>query len=308
MKILVTGGCGFIGSHVTDAYIEHGYKVIVADLVSTNNLHYVNKSAEYVQIDLTDSEAVDKLIQKEKPNCINHHAANISLARSIEEPLFDAKNNITAIINILESMKRHGIPKIVFASSGGALYSHSSQLPFTEKSAEQPVSPYGASKLCAEKYIQVYAHLYGISFTILRYSNVYGPRQNTALNPVVAKFITKILQQSPVTVFNNGTQTRDFLYVHDLKSANLLATMYTTSDIFNISSATETSIKKLLDILSSITKSKPNIIYKNRTVKEQEQSVLSFKKAQKKLGWKPTTPLLEGLTETINWYEDLKVL
>lgn len=308
MKILVTGGCGFIGSHVVDYYVKNGYEVVVADQTKKNNISYANKSAKYVQIDLTDQKAVNSLLQKENPSCINHHAANISLSKSITEPLFDAKNNITAIINILEAMKNNSIPKIIFASSAGALYSQDIKLPFTEKTPTIPISPYGVSKLSSEKYIEVYSKLYNIKYVILRYSNVYGPRQKDHHGAIVPTLIHRISLNKPVTIFNDGQQTRDFLFVGDVALANLLATNYPKNDIFNISSQTETTILKLNSTIESILKKKAHIMFKKKTVAEQKRSFISNKKANLKLKWKSKSSLHSGLSETVRWYENIKTL
>lgn len=303
MKILVTGGCGFIGSHIVDAYVDAGHEVIVADKKKYNLLSYKNKKATYYQINLTNSKKVNDLIRKEKPDIINHHAANISLTRSIDKPLYDAKNNITAIINLLESAKKHGTKKIIFASSAGALYSKNTKLPFTEKTLTNPISPYGVSKLASEHYIKVYSELYGIKHVILRYSNIYGPRQNNKLKPVIAIFIGKILNNKQPTVNNDGLQTRDFLFVEDLKSANLLAVNYNKNDFFNISSGKETTIIKTLNTIKSILNSKIEPIYKDKKIKEQHRSYITYQKAKEKLGWQPKYSLKKGLIETIKWHE-----
>lgn len=302
MKILVTGGCGFIGSHVVDAYVDHGHDVIVIDKKNSSDIAYSNKKATYLQIDLTDSKSVNSIIKAEKPDAINHHAANISLTKSIEEPLYDADNNISAIINLLEAAKNNNKPKILFASSAGALYSQSTTLPFTEKTSPQPISPYGVSKLASENYIKVYSHLYGIEFVILRYSNIYGPRQNSNLKPVISTFIEQLMKNETPTIYNNGIQTRDFLYVEDLKNANLLALYYPENDTFNIASNTEYSIFETFKKIQSILEKniQPNL--EDKKIKEQQKSRISYEKAHRKLGWKPTITFDTGLERTIDWY------
>ncbi len=304
MKILVTGGCGFIGSHIVDAYIEAGHEVAVADKKKSNLFPYMNNRAKYYQIDLTDSKKVNSLFEKLKPDVVNHHAANISLAKSIEKPLYDAKNNITAVINILESAKKHGTEKIIFASSAGALYSGNTSLPFTEKTSTNPISPYGVSKLASEYYIKVYAELYALKYVILRYSNIYGPRQNNTLKPIVSVFIEDLKNNQQPIINNDGSQTRDFLYVEDLKSANLLALTYKKNACFNISSGSETSISKLFTKIKQMLKSNIEPKFKLKKIKEQQRSYISNAKARQKLGWNPKYNLKQGLLKTIEWYRD----
>lgn len=303
MKVLVTGGCGFIGSHVVDAYVDAGHEVIVADKKKVHTFQYKNVGATYFQIDLTDSKKVSELINEIEPDVINHHAANISLSKSIEKPLYDAKNNTTAIINLLESARKFGVQKFIFASSAGALYSKDSKLPFTEKTPTNPISPYGVSKLASEHYIKVYASLYGLKYVILRYSNVYGPRQNSKLKPVVSVFIESLIQDKQPTIHNKGDQTRDFLYVEDIKSANVLALNYNENECFNIASETENSIWETYKIIETILKKNFEPKFKEKMVKEQHRSYISNKKAKKKLGWKPKHTLRNGLIKTIEWYE-----
>ncbi len=303
MKILVTGGCGFIGSHIVDAYVEAGHEVVVADKKKSNLFTYKNDQATYYQIDLTDSKKVINLVEKIKPDIINHHAANISLVKSIEKPLYDAKNNITAIINLLEASKKYHVPKIIFASSAGALYSGGTRLPFTEKTPTNPISPYGVSKLASEYYIKVYAELYALNYVILRYSNVYGPRQNNTLRPIVSVLIENLKNNQQPTINNDGSQTRDFLYVEDLKSANMLALAYMENTSFNISSESETSILKLFTQIKKMMKSNIEPKFKSKKIKEQQRSYISNAKAKKKLGWKPKHTLRKGLSKTIEWYQ-----
>lgn len=305
MKILVTGGCGFIGSHIVDAYIQAGHKVVVADKKDSNLFPYKNPKALYYQLDLAHSKRVNSLIELQKPDIINHHAANISLAKSIEKPLFDAKNNISAIINLLEATKKYNIPKIIFASSAGALYSGNTALPFTEKTPTSPLSPYGVSKLASEHYIKTYAKLYGLKYVILRYSNVYGPRQSSDLKPVISVFIDNLLKNKQPIINNDGTQTRDFLFVEDLKSANILALDYDKNACLNVSSGKETSIVDIFKIVKTITKSTLDAEFKHKKIIEQYRSVISYEKIKQALNWQPQHSLEKGIKETIKWYENI---
>jgi len=260
--------------------------------------------AKYFQINLTNSKKVNELIKSERPQIINHHAASISLTKSIKNPMFDANNNISSIINLLEAAKKYSVKKIIFASSGGALYSSDSQDPYTEQDVLSPISPYGVSKLSSEHYIKVYSYLYGLDYVIFRYSNVYGPRQNVLLKPVISVFIEKLLSNKNPTIFNNGMQTRDFIYVEDLKEANILALDYKKNEIFNICLQKETQINELFNIIQKMIKSDIKPIFKIKKVKEQNQSLLSYKKAKSKLKWKPKYSLKKGLEETITWHEN----
>ena len=302
MKILVTGGCGFIGSHVVDAYIKCGYEVIVADKRKISLLPYKNKSATYFQINLMNSIAINKLIADERPDIINHHAANISVTDSLKNPLNDS-DNITAIINLLEAAKNNAVKKIIFASSAGAIYSKSKTLPFTEKTESFPISPYGVSKLAGEYYIKAYSKICGIKYVILRYSNVYGSRQSNKFKTVIPIFIENITNNQIPLIYNDGNQTRDFVFISDVVDANLLALNYNSNDCFNISSQTETSIIKLCKTIKKILNSKIEIKYENKKEPEQRRSYVSNKKALNKLRWKPKVTLKQGLIKTIKWNE-----
>ncbi|MBU0974853.1 NAD-dependent epimerase/dehydratase family protein [Patescibacteria group bacterium] len=302
MKILVTGGCGFIGSHIVDAYIKLGHEVIIADKRQANLLPYKNPSASYFQINLTKSKEINKLIEDEKPDVINHHAANISVTNSLEKPLNDA-NNITSVINLLEAAKKYKVKKIIFASSAGAIYSEDKTLPFTEKTQPFPITPYGVSKLAGEYYIKAYSKICGIKYVILRYSNVYGPRQNNKNKSVISIFIENIINGKRLTINNNGDQTRDFIFVSDLVYANVLALKYDINNCFNISSQTETSIKDLSKKIKGMFNSEIKIKYKKMKSIEQNRSYISNKKALKELKWKPKVTLKQGLIETVKWYE-----
>lgn len=302
MKILVTGGCGFVGSHIVDAYVKCGHEVIVADKKKATYLPYKNLSATYFQIDLTNSEKVNKLIANEKPDIINHQAANISISSSLKNPLNDA-DNILSVINLLEASKNNAVKKMIFASSAGAIYSENKTLPFTERTEPFPITPYGVSKLSGEYYIKAYSKMYGIKYVILRYSNAYGPRQNSKYKSVISVFIENIVNEKLPTINNDGNQTRDFIFVSDVALANVIALDYNSNDIFNISSQTETSIKTLCTKIKIILKSNTEIKYKEKIIQEQKRSYISNRKALEKLKWKPIVTLKQGLAETIKWYE-----
>lgn len=302
MKILITGGCGFIGSHIVDAYIKCGHEVIVADKKKADLLSFKNSSATYFQINLLKTKEVNNLIEKEKPDIINHHAANISVTNSIKKPLNDA-DNIKSVINILEAAKNNAVKKIIFSSSAGAIYSESKTLPFTEKTTAFPITPYGVSKLAGEYYVKAYSKIYGINYTILRYSNVYGPRQNSKYKTVISVFIKNIINKKNLTINNDGNQTRDFIFVSDVVNANILAIKHDSNDCFNISSQTEVSINDLSKKIKKMLNSNNKIKLKNKKNPEQRRSYISNKKALKDLGWKPKTSLKQGLVESIKWYE-----
>ncbi|MBU5678394.1 MAG: NAD-dependent epimerase/dehydratase family protein [Candidatus Aenigmatarchaeota archaeon] len=308
MKILVTGGCGFIGSHTIDLLIENGHDVIVIDKVLRKE--NLNPKAKYIKLDIT-SKKLKSIIKKESPEILLHLAASINIRNSLEKPIEFAKNNIIGTINILDSCISSDIKKIIFSSSV-AVYGEPKYLPVDEKheiimpnsldskdSSLKPINPYAISKIASEFYIQMFNQIYGIDYVILRYANVYGPRQSLSSGAVIPSFIEKLLSDQQPIIYGDGKQTRDFVYVEDVARANMLAINWKRG-IYNIGSGKETSIIDILQKIKAITKKNIDAIFLEQK-NEIKRIFVSIEKA-KKLGWKPLIDIDEGIKRTIEYF------
>lgn len=305
-KILVTGGAGFIGSHIVDRLIDKGYEVIVVDDLSSGKEENINRKAKFYKLDIQDSN-LEAVFQKEMPYYVNHHAAQMDVRRSVSDPIFDARVNILGTINVLENCIKYKVKKVIFASSGGAIYGEQESFPAREDHPLRPVSPYGISKLAGEYYLHYYKTVYGLDYVSLRYANVYGPRQDPMGEAgVVAIFIQKMLNGEQPIINGDGEQTRDFVYVEDVVEANILAMMNDTSDgIFNIGTGIETSVNQIFNLLRGIIN--PYIKERHGPPKlgEQRRSVLECRKAKEALQWQDRTPLSDGLEKTCRYFKNL---
>jgi UDP-glucose 4-epimerase len=300
MKILVTGGAGFIGSHVVDAYVGQGHEVIVVDDLSSGKKEYVHPKARFVQGDICDL-TMEELFAQEKPQVLNHHAAQASVARSVEDPTFDASINIIGMINLLKCCVRYGTRKVIFASTGGALYGEPETLPVSEDHPVTPKSPYGVSKYSGENYIRCYSEIYGISYAILRYANVYGPRQDPYGEAgVVAIFTQAMLEDSPPSIFGDGTQTRDFVYASDVARANVLALTTRENVTVNIGTGRETSINELYERIAQQTGYARPPQYAPPRPGDVYRIALNPQQALQKLGWTHEISLDQGLRFTVD--------
>ncbi|MGD1044534.1 MAG: NAD-dependent epimerase/dehydratase family protein [Bacteroidota bacterium] len=302
MNILVTGGAGFIASHITDAYVAEGHNVIVVDNLSGGFLENINTKAKFYQLDIR-SEKLEDVFQKEKIDVVNHLAAQMDVRRSVSDPKFDASVNVLGGLNIFESARRHRVKKIIFSSTGGAIYGEQDYFPADEEHPTRPLSPYGITKLCTEKYLFFYKAVYGINYVILRYANVYGPRQNPHGEAgVVAIFCNKMLNGEQPVINGDGKQTRDYTFVDDVVNANVLALHYDGSNIYNVGTSIEADVNKLfLELRNHLNPSCPE---RHALAKdgEQQRSVISFKKIESELGWKPTVQLEKGLRLTAEYF------
>jgi len=306
MKILVTGGAGFIASHVVDTFVEKGHEVVVVDNLSTGKTEFVNPQAKFIQGDITNKEQIQQIIQDEKPEVLNLHAAHIQVGYSVQNPQFDAQNNIIGMLNIMEAAKNIPVKRVIFASTGGAMYGNQ-PTPFIETMRETPLSPYGISKRAGELYLNFYHELYKIPYCVLRYSNVYGERQNPhGESGVIAIFMEMIAAGKTPVINGDGAHTRDYVYVGDVVDANLRAL---TSDFvgeLNIGTMTETSTS---EIFRKIVKEMGAEIKEEHGPErpgEQVTSSLDWHKAQKILGWEPKMPLDEGIKRVAQWYKSRK--
>ena len=293
MKILVTGGAGFIGGHIVDAYLQVGHEVVVVDRSAKKQ--YINSKVKFYPMDIQDKE-LNLVFEKEKPDMVNHHAAQTDVKQSLENPNETIDCNIGGTINILENARKYGVKKIIFSSSA-AVYGDQSEFPIQEDAEKRIISPYGVSKYGAELYIMCYARLYPLSYTIFRYANVYGPRQQ---NGVLVHWIRKLLTNKPCVLFGDGKQTRDFVFVRDIVEANVLALTKGDRVTVNIGTGQETALAEAFAILKNI-HSSGSFIKQDQNEGEILRSVLSNTKAKKELGWSPKTTLKDGLKETYEW-------
>jgi UDP-glucose 4-epimerase len=306
MKILVTGGAGFIGSNVADGFIQEGHQVIIVDNLSTGLESNVNKKAQFFKVDIR-SVVIDKIFEKVKPDVLCHHAAQIDVRKSTTDSIFDADVNIIGSLNLFNACVKHKVKKVIFASTGGAIYGEQDYFPADEKHPANPLSPYGVAKLTIEKYLYFYRETYNIDYISLRYANVYGPRQNPLGEAgVVAIFTEKLLTNKEAVINGDGTQTRDFTFVEDVVESNLLALNYPKSDIFNIGIGIETDINTIFRVLKEKTGSKQKEIHGPAMPGEQQRSVLECSKAEKLLVWKPRYNLEEGMAKTVEFYKNMK--
>lgn len=304
MKILLTGGAGFIGSSVSDEYLKNGHEVLIVDNLSTGDAENIPAGAEFSECDIRDREKLSRLFSEFNPEIVNHHAAQINVRRSVDDPVEDANINVTGSINILEESVKCGVRRIIFSSTGGAIYGEPDYLPVDEKTAQSPLSPYGVSKLCAENYFKYYRKLFGLDSVILRYSNVYGERQNPHGEAgVVAIFCTSILNSKPCRIFGDGNQTRDYVHVSDVCSANVLS-LNCVPGIYNIGTSVETSVNDIVNELRNITGQKFEVVHDDERTGEVRKISLDNRLALERIGWKPETGLREGLGKTWDWFSN----
>jgi UDP-glucose 4-epimerase len=240
MKILVTGGAGFIGSHITDAYIKDGHEVAVVDSLETGSLAHLNPEARFYEADMRDSPRLDSVFAEFKPEVVSHHAAQISVPHSMEDPAFDANSNIVGSLNVWRAARDCGARRLIFASSGGAIYGDAKELPIPESTPAAPLSPYGLSKQVFEMYLRQLGASTNMVPVILRYANVYGPRQGAGGEAgVVSIFVRRSLKGQQCTIFGDGSMTRDYVYVGDVVQANQIALTQGDYHTFNIASTTK---------------------------------------------------------------------
>ena len=304
MNILVTGGAGFIGSHIADAYVSLGHNVVIVDNMSTGVDEFINKSAKFYKADIRDAEIGD-IIKENKIEIINHHAAQINLRMSVFDPLNDLNINVLGSVNLFEHALKNGVKKIIFASSGGAIYGSNENLPSTEAHEANPGSPYGINKLVAEKYLYYYKKVHGMDYVTLRYANSYGPRQNSGSESgVVAIFAAKLLKNEQAVINGAGEQTRDYVFVSDIVNANILALAKTNFNIYNIGTAKETTINYIFGKLNECAGTSFKEVHGPAKIGEQLRSALSYEKAKQDLGWIPKTGIDEGLKSTFEFFKN----
>ncbi|MFC4765829.1 NAD-dependent epimerase/dehydratase family protein [Effusibacillus consociatus] len=297
MKAIVTGGAGFIGSHLVDTLVTAGAKVHVIDNLATGSGEYINPGATFHFLDIRSQEAKD-LILRERPDAVFHQAAQVDVQRSIHDPGYDAQVNIIGTVNVLEACRQASVKKIIYASSC-AVYGDLNTDRITEDDPTDPISYYGVSKLTPEAYIRIFHRLYGLPYTILRYANVYGPRQTPkGEGGVVAIFLDRIKKGLPLRIHGDGEQTRDFVYVKDVVAANLAAFQHGKQDVIQVGTSTRTSINQVVRLLSKLHGTDLPVVYEQERPGDIKHSCLDNRKAYEKLGWQPKYDIVHGLEES----------
>ncbi|MDR7426065.1 MAG: NAD-dependent epimerase/dehydratase family protein [Armatimonadota bacterium] len=302
MRLLVTGGAGFIGSHVVDAYVAAGHDVVVVDTLRTGRADYVHPRARLYQVDVASPELAD-VFARERPEVVNHHAALASVSLSVRQPLEDARVNVLGTLNVLDQAARSGVRRVIYASTGGALYGEPETIPVREDHPVRPLSPYGASKYAGEVYVRLYHRLHGLPYFILRYSNVFGPRQDPLGEAgVVAIFAAAMLRGQTPVIFGDGTQTRDFVYVEDVVRANLLATTSQDCGVVHIATGVETTVKDVHRLLAAAIGYWAAPQHGPPREGDVYRIALDVTLAGRTLGWRPQVVLEEGLRRTVEWF------
>jgi UDP-glucose 4-epimerase len=309
-RVLVTGGAGFIGSHVAEAYLREGWEVVVLDDLSRGNKKNVPKKAQFVRADIRSPKARRTLVTG-RFDVLNHHAAQIDVRVSVDRPAFDSEINVVGLVNLLEGAGEGGVRRIIFASSGGVIYGDPAIIPTPEAAPKLPVSPYGVSKLAGEYYMRALAALRGFDGIAMRYANVFGPRQDPKSEAgVVSIFVSRLLANQPLIVFGDGHQTRDYVFVKDVARANVLASTapsIAATDIdgpaFNIATSRQRSVLELAQTVGEVMRQKPKLEFAPPRPGELFRSALDVSKAKRALGWMPECVFEDGLAELVDWFK-----
>jgi UDP-glucose 4-epimerase len=308
-RVLVTGGAGFIGSHIAQAYLAGGWEVVVLDDLSRGKERNIPSGARFVRADIRSPEA-RQLLAEGGFTVLNHHAAQIDVRVSVDEPALDAAINVVGLVNLLDGAGAGGVRRVVFASSGGVVYGDPEVVPTPETAPKGPISPYGVSKLAGEYYMRALAALRGFEAVAMRYANVFGPRQDPKSEAgVVSIFVSRLLEGRPLTVFGNGLQTRDYVFVRDVARANVLASTAVVpagdgidATAFNIATAKQTNVLELAEMVGRVMGQKPQIEFAPARAGELFRSSLDVSKARKVLGWKPESGFDDGLPQLVDWF------
>jgi UDP-glucose 4-epimerase len=306
-KILVTGGAGFIGSHVADSFISSGHKVVILDDLSTGFKENVNHKAEFFQMDIRSPE-VERIFEQGRFDVLCHHAAQVDLRKSMRDPVQDAEINMLGSLKLVFYCLKYEVHKIIFPSSAG-VYGEQDYFPADEEHPLRPVSPYAMAKLVVERYLEFYHRSRGLKYVALRYSNVYGPRQIPEGEAgVVGIFCENLLNDQEAKIYGDGKQTRDFIFIDDVVGANVLALDYDKSEIFNIGTSVETDVNRIFNLIKENVGSNQKEIHAPAVPGEQRRSALDVLKAKKELGWEPVFSLEKGIQKTIGFYKERSTL
>jgi UDP-glucose 4-epimerase len=304
VRILVTGGAGFIGSHVVDAYLAAGHEVAILDNFSTGQVGNVNPAAAVHRVDLRDQPEVEKTVSAFRPELVNHHAAQSEVPKSVADPAFDAQVNIVGALNLLKACADHGVRKVIFSSTGGALYGEPDVVPADEDHPVRPLSPYGTSKLAFEQYLGMFRRTFGLDYTVLRYANIYGPRQDFYAEEgrVIAIFASRMLEGKPVTIDGTGEQSRDMLHVGDVATANLAALENGSAGTFHVSTGIPVSVNEMFRKLALLTDYRLEPAYGPARKGDVYRIALDNGRAREHLRWEPRVSLEEGLSVTVDYF------
>jgi len=306
LKILVTGGAGFIGSNVVDAFLKAGNEVVIVDNLSTGFRRNVNEDAIFYEADIRDYEKLQDIFASEKPDIVDHHAAQIDVRKSVDYPAFDAETNILGSINLIKLSVEYKVKKFIYVSTGGAVYGEPEFLPVSEEHPINPICNYGISKHTVEHYLYLYKQLDGLNYTVLRYPNVYGPRQDPKGEAGVnAIFINQMLSGEIPRIFGDGEQLRDYVFVGDIVQVNFLALKKGNGGTYNIASGIATSVNDVFNEIKNILGFKNDAIYEPARKGEIYKIYLDASKARKELGWEPKTSFHQGLVKTIEWHRQI---
>jgi len=304
LKVLVTGGAGFIGSNIVDALIERGHDVVIVDNMFRGRRENINPKARLYEVSICD-EVLKDVFEKERPDIVNHHAAQIDLRRSVDEPMFDAHENILGSINVIVNAVKGGVKKLIYSSSGGAIYGEPEYLPVDEKHPVRPVSQYGVSQYCVEHYIELYSRQNGLNYTVLRYGNIYGPRQDPFGEAgVIAIFARQMMKGELPSIFGPGNKTRDYTHVSDVVAVNLLAMERGDGATCNIGTGAETSDQQIYDAVAEAVGYRETPNYTSVRPGEIQRICLDWSKAKKELGWSPKVSIREGISSTVAYFKE----
>jgi UDP-glucose 4-epimerase len=310
VRILVTGGAGFIASHLVDGYIAAGHEVAIIDDLSRGSRGNLNTHARFYWGDITDAAFVDSVFEKERPEITNHHAAQMDVRRGVREPLFDASVNILGSLNILQSAVRHECRRVIYISTAGAAYGEPQRIPVSEDDPINPITPYGISKHTVEHYLYTYSHLFGIAYVVLRYGNVYGPRQNSQGEAgVFAVFSEQMLSGIQPVIYGDGRKVRDYVFIEDVVRANIAALERGNGQIFNIASGVGTTDLEVFELVRNLlgkTEVQPRFVPVRPG--EIEKIRLDISKAQRLLGWSPNVSISEGARQTTAYFQGVAQL
>ncbi len=304
MKILLTGGAGFIGSHVADELIAKGNRIVIIDNLSTGFEQNINPESKFIKADITDFKKIEKIFAEELPEIVYHFAAQIDVRKSVSDPLFDAQTNIMGTLNLIKLSNDIKVKKFIFSSTGGAIYGDTDVRPTPENHPEWPLSPYGIAKLATDKFLNYYNEIFGLKYVSLRYGNVYGPRQNPYGEAgVVAIFLNKMFKGGQPVINGDGNQTRDYVYVEDVARANILALENMDKiGIYNVGTSIETSVNDLFKEINKNFDNKYKQVHGPAKLGEQKTSCLNYEKIKKDMNFMPETDFSEGIRETYKWF------